>query len=154
MATILSKYHRPQLATVRHKVLPESQPDPSRTGEIIETDFDNSFFLSRTRVLDVVEEMASTVNISEANVIVAGGRALGSAENFNILKELADVLGGTIGASRVVVDNGITNCIHETAMGAEPVANPAPQVMRTSTRENGAFAVFFSDALNFTGDDV
>ncbi|MCK5179536.1 MAG: 4Fe-4S binding protein, partial [Candidatus Omnitrophica bacterium] len=67
MATILSKYHRPQLATVRHKVLPESEADPSRTGEIIETDFDRSFFISRTRVLDVVEELTSTVNISEAN---------------------------------------------------------------------------------------
>ncbi|MCK5180419.1 MAG: electron transfer flavoprotein subunit alpha [Candidatus Omnitrophica bacterium] len=121
MATILSKYHRPQLATVRHKVLPESEVDPSRTGEIIETDFDKSFFLSKTRVLDVVEELTSTVNISEANVIVAGGRALGSAENFNILKELADVLGGTIGASRVVVDNEWVPYAHQVGQTGKTV---------------------------------
>jgi electron transfer flavoprotein alpha subunit len=121
MATVLSKYHRPQLATVRHKVLPESEADPSRTGKIIEDDFDNSFFLSRTRVLDVVEELTSNINISEANVIVAGGRAVGSVENFNILKELADVLGGTIGASRVVVDNGWVPYAHQIGQTGKTV---------------------------------
>ena len=121
MATVLSKYHRPQLATVRHKVLPESQEDPSRSGEIIITDFDKSFFISRSRVLDVVEELTSNVNISEANVIVAGGRALGSAENFYILTELAGVLGGTIGASRVVVDNGWVPYAHQIGQTGKTV---------------------------------
>ncbi|MCK5015038.1 MAG: electron transfer flavoprotein subunit alpha [Candidatus Omnitrophica bacterium] len=121
MATVLSKHHRPQLATVRHKVLPESQKDPSRSGEIIITDFDKSFFISRSRVLDVVEELTSNVNISEANVIVAGGRALGSAENFYILTELADVLGGTIGASRVVVDNGWVPYAHQIGQTGKTV---------------------------------
>lgn len=121
MATILSKYHRPQLATVRHKVLPESEPDASRTGEIIETDYDKSFFISRSRVLDVVEEMTSTVNITEANVIVSGGRAVGSGENFKILKDLADVLGGTVGASRVVVDNGWVPYAHQVGQTGKTV---------------------------------
>ncbi|MBN1869209.1 MAG: electron transfer flavoprotein subunit alpha [Candidatus Omnitrophica bacterium] len=121
MATILSKYHRPQLATVRHKVFPERAADPSRTGKIIEMDFDKSFFISRTRVLNVVEEMASTVNISEANVIVAGGRALGSAENFRILRELADVLGGTIGATRAVVDSGWVPYAHQVGQTGKTV---------------------------------
>lgn len=113
MATVLSQYHRPQLATVRHKVLPESKPDTARKGQIIETDFDKSFFISRTKVLDVVEDLTENVNITEANVIVAGGRGMGSAENFAILKELADVLGGTVGATRVAVDNGWISYPHQ-----------------------------------------
>ncbi|MFH0877239.1 MAG: electron transfer flavoprotein subunit alpha [Candidatus Omnitrophota bacterium] len=121
MATILTKYHRPQLATVRHKVLPESESDSSRMGKIIETNFDKTFFMSRTRVLNVVEEMTSAVNISEANVIVAGGRALGSAENFGMLKELADVLGGTIAASRVVVDSGWVPYAHQVGQTGKTV---------------------------------
>ncbi|HQP10295.1 MAG TPA: electron transfer flavoprotein subunit alpha [Candidatus Omnitrophota bacterium] len=121
MATVLSQYHRPQLATVRHKVLPESPIDTSRTGQIIENDYDKSFFISRTKVLKVAEELVSAVNISEANVIVAGGRGLGSGENFAILKELADALGGTVGATRVAVDNGWIPYAHQIGQTGKTV---------------------------------
>jgi electron transfer flavoprotein alpha subunit len=121
MATVLSQYHRPQLATVRHKVLPESPTDMSRTGKIIENNFDKSFFISRTKVISTVDEVVSSVNISEANVIVAGGRGLGSGENFKILKELADVLGGTVGATRVAVDNGWIPYAHQIGQTGKTV---------------------------------
>ena len=94
MATILSKHHRPQLATVRHKVMKEAAVDPKRKGAIEVVEFDKSFFISRAKVLNVVDEVISTVNIAEANVIVSGGRAMGGAENFKMLEELAKVLMG------------------------------------------------------------
>ncbi len=121
MATVLSQYHRPQLATVRHKVLPEAQPDTSRKGEVIKEDYDKSFFISRTKVLEVVENLIETVNMNDANVIVAGGRGVGGPEGFEVLKGLADALGGAVGATRVAVDNGWIPYAHQIGQTGQTV---------------------------------
>ena len=104
MATIVTPNHRPQMATVRHKVMKEAPLQGGRLAEIISKAYPAETFASRTRLLDVVEEMGATVNISEADVIVAGGRGMGGKENFSMLEELATVLGGAVGASRSAVD--------------------------------------------------
>jgi len=104
MATIIAPNHRPQMATVRHKVMQEAPVKPGRGVEIVSNVYPEETFASRTRLLEVVEELANTVNISEADIIVAGGRGLGSKENFAQLEELAKVLGGAVGASRSAVD--------------------------------------------------
>ena len=57
-------------------------------------------------ILDVVKELSDTVDIMDAKILVSGGRGVGSAENFKILQDLADVIGGTVSCSRAVVDNG------------------------------------------------
>lgn len=105
MATIITPNHRPQMATVRHKVMKESELNTSRKGQVFTIDFDNTFLQSRTKIINVVEEITSTVNITEANIIVSGGRGMGGPENFSILEDLAKVINGAVGASRAAVDS-------------------------------------------------
>ena len=104
MATIVTPNHRPQMATVRHKVMKEAAVTPGRKAEVISKAYPPEVFTSRTKLLEMVAELGATVNISEADVIVAGGRGMGSKENFALLEELAGVLGGAVGASRSAVD--------------------------------------------------
>jgi len=121
MATILSKYHRPQMATVRHKVMKEAQADPQRIGEVEVVEFDKSFFISRAKVLEVVDEVSSTVNITDANVIISGGRGMGKAENFKLLEDLAKVLNGSVGATRAAVDEGWMPYSHQVGQTGKTV---------------------------------
>ena len=104
MATIIAPNHRPQMATVRHKVMQEAPVQPGRAAEIVSKVYPPETFASRTKLLDIVAELTSTVNLSEADIIVAGGRGMGSKEGFGLLEELARVLGGAVGASRSAVD--------------------------------------------------
>ncbi|HAK59493.1 MAG TPA: electron transfer flavoprotein subunit alpha, partial [Nitrospiraceae bacterium] len=105
MATIITPNHRPQMATVRHKVMKMAPKDPSRKGDVVPIAFTAAGDV-RTRVLQTVDEVSETVNISEADIIVAGGRGMGSEQNFRLLDDLAKTLGGAIGATRGAVDEG------------------------------------------------
>lgn len=106
MATILCKKYRPQMATVRPKVMKALQPEKGRIGELIEETISIKEEDVRTKVLDIVRETTKKVRIDEADIIVAGGKGLGSAEGFQLIHRLADVLGGAVGASRDVVEAG------------------------------------------------
>ena len=104
MATIISPNARPQMATVRPKVMTEAEPDSSRQGESLLQEVADSILASRTKRLRFVPEQESTVNIAEADIIVSGGRGLQKPENFAMLRELAEVIGAGLGASRAAVD--------------------------------------------------
>jgi len=104
MATIVTPNHRPQMSTVRHKVMQEAGVDKSRKGILIEKEYTDKILSTRTKLIDIVEEMEETVNLTEADIIISGGRGVGSPENFSVIRELALVLGGAVGASRSAVD--------------------------------------------------
>ena len=104
MATIITPNHRPQMSTVRHKVMKEAEVDTSLKGQIIEKTYNDEILSTRTHLVDIVEEIEETVNLTEADIIVSGGRGVGSAEGFDIIKDLALTLGGAVGASRSAVD--------------------------------------------------
>lgn len=105
MATILCKQYRPQMATARAGVFQALAPDPERTGEVVHLAVREDYSNTAAHVIAFLEEKSS-VNLEEADIIVAGGRGLGGPEGFGLLRELAEVLGGEVGATRAAVDAG------------------------------------------------
>ena len=108
MATIVCKDHRPQMSTVRPGVMKKMTADANRKGEIIEYKINfNEEKISRVRLLKTVKEDKGMIDISEAKILVSGGRGVGTQEGFNKLEELAEVLNAQVSASRACVDAGI-----------------------------------------------
>jgi electron transfer flavoprotein alpha subunit len=121
MATILSPNTRPQMATVRHKVMKEAEPDASRQGAVQIEDVAEALLKARTRRVRFEAEQDSVMNIAEADIIVAGGRGLQKPENFEMLHELAEVLGGGVGASRAAVDANWVAYSHQVGQTGKTV---------------------------------
>jgi electron transfer flavoprotein alpha subunit len=105
MATILSKSHRPQMATVRHKVMKPAPRAQAPTGRIVELPH-IPVPESRLELLEFIEERTATANLTEADVIVTGGRGIRDPKNFELIERLALAAGGAVGASRAAVDAG------------------------------------------------
>ena len=121
MATIFCPDYRPQMATVRPRVMKRAEYNAGRTGEIINCKIDN--LISRTKVTDSVKEISEiSVNLHEAEVIVAGGRGLGDANGFKLLEGLAEVMGGAVGASRAAVDKGWISYSHQVGQTGKTVS--------------------------------
>ncbi|MBO8164466.1 MAG: electron transfer flavoprotein subunit alpha/FixB family protein [Brevibacillus sp.] len=113
MATILCKKHRPQMATVRPKVMRALEPDPARRGQVIEESIAIREEELRTKVLKIVRETTSKLRLDEADVIVAGGKGLGSQEGFQLIHRFAERIGATVGASRDAVEAGWIDHQHQ-----------------------------------------
>jgi electron transfer flavoprotein alpha subunit len=96
----------PQIVTIRTKAMTPLAPDTSRQGEIVNIDAGINASVIRTKVIDTVIEDVAGIKIEDAEVVVAGGRGMGSAEAFAQLEELAKLLKGAVGASRPPCDNG------------------------------------------------
>jgi electron transfer flavoprotein alpha subunit len=106
MATIICPEHRPQMATVRPGVMVACE-DEQRSGEILKFNVDFGPEDANVEILETIMSTKKLRDITEANVLVSGGRGIGKAENFSILRELADQLGGEVSASRAAVDAGL-----------------------------------------------
>ncbi|MCH1627570.1 electron transfer flavoprotein subunit alpha/FixB family protein [Ferdinandcohnia quinoae] len=121
MATILCKKHKPQMATVRPKVMKALTREKGRTGKIIEESISLKEEEVRTKVLKIVRDVGKKVNLAEAHIIVAGGKGLGDEKGFQLIHELANVLGGTVGASRDVVEAGWISHDYQVGQTGETV---------------------------------
>ncbi len=106
MATIVCDRTRPQMSTVRPGVMKPIDPDPSRTGTVVDFEVDSEMVKSRSKVLEFIPTAGDEVDITEAEIVISGGRGMNNPDNFDLLHELAHLLGGTVGASRAAVDNG------------------------------------------------
>ena len=106
IATIACPDNRPQMATVRPGVMQKIAPEKGRKAEVVEFDAKLEENDRYVEILKVVKDVSKKVDIASAKILVSGGRGVGSPENFKILEDLADAIGGTVSCSRAVVDNG------------------------------------------------
>ena len=121
MATILCPQHRPQMATVRPKVFKKEMLDNAH-GDIIDTSVDLSSFIAKSRVVDIVELVSKELRVEDAEIVVSGGAGFRSQEQFALVQELADLLGGCVGASRAAVDLGFAEHSRQVGQTGKVIA--------------------------------
>ena len=121
MATILCPENRPQLGTVRPGVFKRPELAEGREGKITREEIHVEESQIRTKLLERVKEVAEAINLEEAEIIVSGGRGVGGPEGFGVIKELAELLGGVVGASRAAVDAGWIAHAHQVGQTGKTV---------------------------------
>jgi electron transfer flavoprotein alpha subunit len=118
--TVVNEKAKPQIATVRSKAYAMPEKDASKSGEVVKEPFIITEADLNTKFLEFMKSQIK-VNLLEADIIVSGGRGTGGSEGFNVLKELADTLGGAVGASRAAVDSGWMPYEHQVGQTGKTV---------------------------------
>lgn len=121
MATIYCATARPQMSSVRPRLLPVPERDTKRTGDVIEEKLGLEEKDIKTRRLEFIPDEGMSVNIEDAEYIVSGGRGLGGPEGFDAVKDLAEALDGTAGSSRPPIDAGWMPYAHQVGMSGHTV---------------------------------
>ncbi len=122
LATMECPVKRPQMATVRPYAFKKGDPDPSRKGEVVRVDLETQPAASRTKLLNVINDLDQKVKLEEADIVVCGGRGLGKAENFQVIAALAEALGAGLASSRPPVDDGWIPYSHQIGQTGRTVA--------------------------------
>ena len=122
LATIKTPNNRPQMATVRVKSSKPAPIDKSRSGEIINIKLKQELIDGRVERIGFRKAEGETVGIQDADVVVAGGRGLKKGENFTLIRELAEKLGGVVGASRDAVDRGWVSYPHQVGLSGKTIS--------------------------------
>lgn len=122
MATIRCSNHRPQMATVRPRVMKSPEPDSGRTGRIIKEEMLTSDTEKIKQIIDVFHSTETAFNLADAQIIISGGRGMKGPEGFNLLKQFAKRVGGAaVGASRAAVDSGWIPYAHQVGQTGQTV---------------------------------
>lgn len=118
--TVVNEKAKPQITTVRPKAFSMPEKDASKQGEIIKESFSIAESDLNTKVLEFIKSEVA-LNLVEADIIVSGGRGVGGDDGFKMMKELADVLGAAVGASRAAVDSGWISYEHQVGQTGKTV---------------------------------
>ena len=121
MATIVCPNHRPQMATVRPKVMRKPKPDPGKRGEVVDIKAPDGLE-ALSRVVESIEETSQSALLAEAEIIVTAGRGIQDPKNLDLVRELAGLLGGAVGATRGVVDSGWIPYAHQVGQTGRTVS--------------------------------
>ena len=122
LAVIMCPNHRPQIGTVRPGVFKKGDRNPDNHPEIIRENIHVKPENIRTRLVEILAEAgAGSVNLENAEIIVSGGRGVGGPKGFELIKELADLLGGEVGASRAAVDSDWIGHVHQVGQTGKTV---------------------------------
>ena len=121
MATIRCSSHRPQMASVRPRVMKVPEPDASRIGKILRESVIDSDTRKIKAVLEVFHNAGTAVNLADAQIIISGGRGMRGKEGFDLLRQFAAKVGGAVGASRAAVDSGWIPYAHQVGQTGQTV---------------------------------
>jgi len=121
IATIACENHRPQMATVRPRVFESASPDPGAAGDVIQEEMAFTPEMMGAELVEMITDESGGINLEYADVIVSGGKGLCAPEGFDLIKELADELGGVVGASRACVDGGWISYDHQVGQTGKTV---------------------------------